>query len=349
MTDFTLRPMGPADGPAMDRLLREEAQASAVALTTSYRHDVYQALLAQHPSLFGVVAELPGEDQLAGMATAFIQDLTIGGLPHRAAFLENLKVRSDLRRRGLGGRLAAWRIDEAERRAGRDLVVMATMDATNEASISTARRWATQVVGPLKVRIAGTGGSTAAGGPVTVRPMDDGDMPAVVDGTREFLDRFDLAPVVTADHLASLLAPTSLGEPIRQYRVAVDRDGTILAGAGIGERYKVMVDRVDRIPLPMALLGRLTGILPADRTLRSLELFLAWHRPGRADAARLLWDAVRAEWRDRATGIVGIVDPRSTLLDAFPVGRMPGPRVELMVAVRSPTPIADDRLLYVWR
>jgi predicted N-acetyltransferase YhbS len=340
--------MAPGDGPAMDRLLREEAQTTTISLTTSYQHDVVAALLAQHPSLFGVVAEVPGDDRLAGMATAFMQDITIAGQPYRSAFLENLKVRSDLRRQGLGGRLAAWRIEEAERRAGGELVVMTAMDATNEGSLATARRWATQILGPLSVRIARMG-SARSGAGVRVRPLHDADVAAVVDGARTFYEGYDLVPVITPDLLNDLLGMTSLGEPIRQYRVAVADDGTILGGAGVGERYKLMVDHVDRIPLPIALLGRLTGLLPADRVLRSVELFLVWHRPGRADAAGALWDAIRAEWRDRATGVGALVDPRSTLPDTMPVSRMPGPRIELAVAVRSPTPVAEDRLLYLWR
>jgi hypothetical protein len=33
----------------------------------------------------------------------------------------------------------------------------------------------------------------------------------------------------------------------------------------------------------------------------------------------------------------------------MPVGRMPGPDIKLTVAIRSPTPIAEDRLIYLWR
>ena len=350
MTDFTLRPMTPSDGLAMDRLLREEAQTTAIALTTYYQHDVVASLLAQHPTLFGVVAEVPGDDRLAGMATAFMQDLTIAGRPYRAAFLENLKVRSDLRRQGLGGRLAAWRIEEAERRSrGAELVVMTAMDSTNEGSVATARRWATQLVGPVSVRIARMARVARPPAGIRVRPLEDADLPAVIDGARAFLAGFDLVPIITPELLTEMLSTTSLGEPIRQYRVAVGDDGTILAGAGVGERYKLMVDRIERIPLPLAVLGRITGILPADRTLRSVDLFLAWHRQGRADAARALWDAIRWEWRDRATGVGAVIDPRSSLMTALPTGRLPGPRIELTVAIRSPVPIADDRLVYLWR
>ena len=78
MPEFTLRPMEPTDGPAIAALIREEAQTTSISMTTSYRHDVYQSLMAQHPSLFGVVAETPGVDGLAGFATAFLDEVTIG-------------------------------------------------------------------------------------------------------------------------------------------------------------------------------------------------------------------------------------------------------------------------------
>ena len=64
MADFTLRPMEPGDGPEIDALMRNEAQTTAMSLTTHYRHEIYQALLAQHPGLFGVVATSPSTDGL---------------------------------------------------------------------------------------------------------------------------------------------------------------------------------------------------------------------------------------------------------------------------------------------
>ena len=70
--EFTLRPLEPTDGPGLDALLQSEAMTTAVAITTRYRYDVAASLMAQHPSLFGVVATAPGIDGLAGMATAFI-------------------------------------------------------------------------------------------------------------------------------------------------------------------------------------------------------------------------------------------------------------------------------------
>jgi GNAT superfamily N-acetyltransferase len=349
MPEFTLRSMEEADGPAIDALIREQAQTTSISMTTSYRHDVYRSLLAQHPSLFGVVAEIPEMDGLAGFATAFVDGATVAGRPYPTAHLENLKVRADLRRQGLGARLAAWRIEEAERRFGGEGVLTAAIDSSNAASIATARHWASQVVGPVILRIARPSATPPPEHGLVVRPLRDDDAEEVLGGIAAFHAGHDLVPVISASRLAASLADTSLGEPIRQYRVAVTPDGSIVAGAGVSERFKLMTDHIDHIPLPLAVVGRIAGMIPPDRTIRSVELFLAWHAPGQVDAARRLWDAIRYEWRDRVTSVVGLVDPRSSLIEAFHVGRMPGPRVELVVPVRSPVPIAPERLIYLWR
>ncbi len=349
MPEFTLRPMEPTDGPAIDAIIREEAQTTSISMTTSYKHDVYQSLMAQHPSLFGVVAETAGVDGLAGFATAFLDEVTVAGHPYPTAHLENLKVRSALRRQGLGARLAAWRIEEAERRFSSEGVLTAAIESSNAASIATARHWARQIVGPVRLRIARPSATPPPERGLSVRPLRDDDAEQVVAGISSFYAAHDLVPVTSASSLAASLASTSLGEPIREYRVAVAPDGSIVAGAGIGERFKLMTDQIGRIPLPLAVVGRMAGMIPPDRTIRSVELFLAWHAPGRVDAARQLWDAIRYEWRDRVSSVVGLADPRSTLVEAFAVGRMPGPRVELVVPVRSPVPIDAERLVYLWR
>lgn len=348
MVDFTLRPMGPTDGPAIDALLRHEAQTTSVGMTTHYRHDIYDAFLAQHPTLFGVVAESPGIDGLVGMATAFLDEVTIGGRIFPSAQLENLKVRHDVRRQGLGARLAAWRIDEAHRRFGGAGVVSAGIEASNVASLATASRWSTQVLGPVRIVIARTSSKQPPSRGVDVRPLTDGDVDAVVDGLDTFYAGYDMFPPQTPARFAAALAPTDLGA-FRTYRVAVADDGTLVAGAGVTERFELMTDHIDSMPLPISILGRITGFLPSDRVIRSVEVGLAWHAPGRVDAARAVWDAIRFEWHGRANTVVGIADPRGSLIDAFHVGISFAPRLPLMAPVQSPVRLDPDRLLYMWR
>jgi predicted N-acetyltransferase YhbS len=148
MTAFSLRPMEASDGPAVDALMREEGRTTAVSMSTHYRRDVIEAFQAQHPTSFGVVAVGPGSPALVGMATAFVDEVTIGGRIVACAHLENLKVRHDARRQGLGTRLAEWRIEEARRRFGGDGVIATMIDSTNTASLATAARWSADSTRP---------------------------------------------------------------------------------------------------------------------------------------------------------------------------------------------------------
>ncbi|HEV8054028.1 MAG: GNAT family N-acetyltransferase [Chloroflexi bacterium] len=349
MTDFTLRPMEPSDGPAIDGLMRHEAQTTAMGITTHYRHDIFQALLAQHPSLYGVVATAPDTDGLVGVATAFTEEVNADGRSYPAAHLENLKVRHDFRRHGLGARLADWRIQEARRRFGGEGLIVTGIEASNAASLATARRWSTQLLGPVRIVIARVSTKPPRANATVVRPLHHGDIEAVVDAVNAFHDNFNLYPPQTPAGLAESLASTSLGEPIRQYRVAVADDGTIVAGAAVTERFKLMVDHIGRMPRPLELLARVAPLFPPDRILRTIELSLSWHAPGRADAGRRLWEAIRFEWRDRATHVAALADPRSSLSEVFRVGRTMMPRLQLLVPVKSPDRFDEDRPVYLWR
>ena len=348
MADFDLRPMEPSDGPAMDVLMRNEAQTTAMSISTHYRFDLYQALKAQNPTLFGVVATAPGADGLVGMATVYTDEITVNGRLVPSAHLANLKVRKDVRRRGLGTRLAEWRIQEARRQIGDDGIVATGVQATNAASLATARRWATQVLGPVRVVIARASRSRPRGRGLDVRPLADVDVDAIVAGANAFLGDYQLFPRQTAATLRTYLAPTPIGV-IRQYRVAVDSGGTIVAGAAVTERFKIMEDHIERIPTPLALLSRVVPVVPPDGVLRTLELSLVWHAPGRLDAGRFLWDSIRYEWRDRATHFAGQADPRGTLTEVLRVGPTLVPRVNIMIPVQSRVPLEEDRPVYLWR
>jgi hypothetical protein len=110
-----------------------------------------------------------------------------------------------------------------------------------------------------------------------------------------------------------------------------------------------MVDRLERVPLPIALVGRLTGMLPSDRVIRTIEVTGLWHLPGQPAAARHLWDAIRYEWCDRVTNIGAQVDPKGNLLDVIGTGSRFAPRIEIMVPVRSPVAIDERAPVYLWR
>jgi GNAT superfamily N-acetyltransferase len=336
--------MEPADGPAVGALLAAEAATTSVAMTTRYQHDVFASLVAQHADVIGVVATAPGYEGLVGMATAFIDEVQVEGQLLPRAMLENLKVRHDVRRMGLGRQLAAWRIEEARRRFNGPGVIMAGVEATNAASLATAGKWASQVLGPLRIVI----GPTTRDGPnlrsARVRDIEDADVEAVVAGSNTFHAGTNLYPWLTVDSLKAMLAPMAPGGRARTYRVAASPDGSILAGAVVMQRYDLMVDHIDRLPAPLALMNKVLSLVPPDGVIRSLEVGLPWYAPGQLEAGRRLWEQIRHEWRGKATHVGAVIDPKSEAAAMCRVSPLtPGPRLKLMVPVDSPVPLSASK------
>ncbi len=56
-----------------------------------------------------------------------------------------------------------------------------------------------------------------------------------------------------------------------------------------------------------------------------------------------LWDAIRDEWRDRASNAVAQADPRGSLVEMFHIGRTMIPQVEIVIPVHSPVPLDESR------
>ena len=283
------------------------------------------------------------------MATAYIDEVQVEGDTYPCAHLENLKVRTDVRRHGLGRKLAEWRIGEARRRFGDAGVIVAGVEQTNAASLATAGKWASQVLGPLRIVVGRTTRRRPNLGSLQVREIEDGDLEAVVAGTNAFHADANLFPRLTPERLRVLLEPMDPGGRFRRYHVAVAKDGSIVAGAFVTERFKLLTDRIERLPKTLALVAKVIPVLPPDGVIRTAEVSLAWHAPGRLEAGRRLWEAIRHELHGNATHVGVVVDPKSAMAAMCRVGPSLGPRLRLMVPVRSPVPLSKSRPVCLWR
>jgi len=110
-----------------------------------------------------------------------------------------------------------------------------------------------------------------------------------------------------------------------------------------------MVDQLGSLPLPVSIIGRLTGMVPPDRVIRSIEVGGLWHAPGHVAEGRRLWEAIRYEWRDRTTNIAAQADPRGPLPAVIGGGMSLAPRIQIMIPVHSSTALREDRPVYLWR
>jgi GNAT superfamily N-acetyltransferase len=99
-----IRPARPADVPAICQLIRDLASyEKSLPEVTGTEDDLRQALFAEQPAVFAHVAEQGGE--IAGFALWFLNFSTWTG--RHGIYLEDLYVRPDMRRSGLGRALLA--------------------------------------------------------------------------------------------------------------------------------------------------------------------------------------------------------------------------------------------------
>ena len=99
-----IRPAEAADIPAIHQLIRDLAEyEKALPEVSATQEDLHRALLGERPAVFAHVAENDG--QVVGFALWFLNFSTWTG--QQGIYLEDLYVRPDQRRSGLGRALLA--------------------------------------------------------------------------------------------------------------------------------------------------------------------------------------------------------------------------------------------------
>lgn len=341
MSEFILREMRPADSPALLALVQDMSENQGPGMTTVYQVDAYHALIhADQHHTVGVVAEVEGFEGIAGLATVSFLEIQFEGQRRTCAYLANLKVHPNFRRQGLGAKLAAWRVDRAWAEFGADVVILTGLMTTNNASRSTAARWASEFYEPVKINVGIPLGEPPAAMPdLTIRRAGTDDLAQIAEKQNAFYQQANFYEAQTADTLAEWLRYTPIDTPIHEYLVAVNDMGDILAGCRVIARHRLMVDRFDNPPPPVR------AMLPPDLTIRECPTKDMWFAPGQLAVAKHLWASLPWLYADSANSVSVTYDPRGPLAEIFPP--MPDfvPTIEIAIAFHGPTAASPDRFI----
>ena len=332
---FTLRPMTDADGEAVRHLMEDDPDSGGMQITARFVLDPVQAWRALKPDMAGVVAAAP-DGCVLGTATVSFEDVQYNGRVIPSAYLENLKVHHSARGQGIATALAQWRVEQAKARfGGGDGVILTTTSTDNTASLNTMKKWASQFYSPLTVSIRPIlQHAPAPPDGLSLRKTPPEEYARVTDASNQFYADYQLYAPMSAERLHHLVD----GAPdVYAYYAVYDSSGMPVAGALAALRAAVIYDQIRNMPTPLRLANRVLRIVPADGRLRSLEVNSLWHT--RPDAAAYLWRALRYLYREQASTVTVVFDPRSTLKDVFRIRPWHMPKLELVTALHGPEPM----------
>ena len=153
-TSLTLRPMTPDDGPAFSRLLLAAPDTGRITFTLHYLGDPWESLRArQGDDFLGVVAEIPGHEELVGAGLIRFGRMQLEGRIYPFAYLNTLVVHPDFRRQGIATALVRWRVGAARERLGEDAVIWAHIQQGNVGSVRTVTKFLPQMLPDRDVSI----------------------------------------------------------------------------------------------------------------------------------------------------------------------------------------------------
>jgi predicted N-acetyltransferase YhbS len=337
-TDYVLREARSEDFEALVALSTASADTGRIRVAPKYLVNPVDAWAALKPELEWVVAE--AEDGLIGGGQVIFGEAEIEGEIYRTAALGSLMVHPAHRRQGIAKAVTRWRID----RAGPDAVVLAGIQTGNAGSFANAKRWATQIFGKLVLpgfRVK-SGGSPPRG--LEIRePESDSEWEQAAEGLAHFERGWNLRIPKTRERLQERSEAAFQGERYQRYLIALER-GRIVGGFELFEGARLQSLVFEHVPVPLRLLNVVLRVLPRDGDLRANTVSSIWWAQDRDDVARALWRHAQSAAAESGNAIGTQLDPRGPLRKFVPM-RPWTVKAEISVAVRSPVPLSEDRLL----
>lgn len=343
---FTLREIQPADGAAVARLIADFDGG----MMTHFHMDAYTAIITGTKyHTVGVVVESPEYDGLVGMGAMRFSQVQYNGRLVPLAFLGNLKVHKDFRKRGLGNQLAEWRIQRARELYGEECVFVTTMDENNHASKAVARKWCKEIVDPaFEIRIMPVRRhppKPMKG--ISVREISPNEYREFSKKQNRFFKDHNLYEPGDEASIQRLLGIMPEGKKTYRIFVAVDAAGNLLAGAQTWARGLMKSDQLIDPPLPVRFLNRFLHLLSPDFMIRDIAVSGLWHEPGQIRTAGFLWESIRWECRELGTGIFTGFSPNDPAGKIVKLKPWHQPRPKITLAIHASEPIDRHKPFFV--
>ena len=343
--NFSLREIQPNDSPGLVKLITEFEDD----LTTHFQVDPYQAIVyGTENRTTGVVVEGVGESDFIGMGTVRFSAVQFNSDILPLAFLDGLKVRKEFRAKGLGYKIASWRVQKARQEWGDQCVIGTGMLHSNHASHAVAQKWCREfvesAVQALFVPMRASRPKSPAG--VAFREIEPGEYQEFAQKQNKFYGKYNLYPPGSPESIVHALGVNVEGRRPYRYIAVVDVNGNLLAGAQTWARGLLKRDTVNHLPTAFLILNKFAHLLPADLTIRDVAVNGLWYEASQENAARHLWEVLRWLCRDQGSTLAAGFDLRDPAAKLVPLKPWYQPRPQITLAIHAPTSLNRDQLLF---
>ena len=328
-SEVPIRTATPADGTAIGELFVNSPDEGAVSFAPRFSHDPYQAYAALRPESTGFVAETT-DDRIVGVGFVSLTEARFAGELRPTALLNALAVHPDYRGQGLAKRLVRRRLEHAREQRGEDCVAFANIQHGNDPSRAVAASWADSFERDYVMYPAEPLDSPVESSEYEIHDAEPTERSVAIERSNEFYAETDLYRPYSAGKLGDRLADSPIDDPLHRYLVAT-ADGEVVAGVFASEMYKLMKLVLESLPPALEDAESLPSAIPESKELRMTMLSDLWHAPDHEDAARALWQAIRAE-RNGSNRIMLNYDPEGRLEDVLELAPDDG-AMHLSVAV----------------
>ncbi|MCP4440091.1 MAG: GNAT family N-acetyltransferase [Aureispira sp.] len=296
---------------------------------------------------FSVVAESTNHKGIIGSGTIWNGALNIGSENLPYGFLNTLLVHPSYRKNGIAKEIANWRINQFEKKFGKEGVVYASIQKGNKGSENTASKWCTHfypnriTLLPIKPRYR----SVPFNSSFTVESICSEDIEEVVEQLNIFHKDYELYIPHSSKSFRNWLSKDLNGAPLHHYWLVKDKSGNILGGIGFIEDYRMRVIEILKMPFSMKIFNSVLKVIPSNKILRQSKLSFCWFKPNQQKAAKYLLENIRYHWRNETDNILCYFDTKSPwvkILGASPFM----PSTISSIALKSPIGLGDNKLIY---
>jgi len=341
-SEFEFRPVEPDDSPALAQLVSSSPSSGSASFTYDYQAGVLEIHEAFADELHGIVAT--AGPSVIGMVLADLRQVQWEGQVCQAAYVSNLRVAHDHRRQGVARGILDYGYEYAENLMGADPMVYTAIPEGN-VTLALTEAYQCQITGAIQGGVVPMLRSAPEVKPgLSVRAVDQEDLPAVANGMNQFYREHNLWSPVSAGSLDGFRNTEVAGIRPNQLYVAT-RNNQIAAGLSVSNRTQLIRMKITNLPGYARWLGALLGILPRDGLLRALTVRHVWFAEGQLESARYLWQHLRHKLRDQGNSLGIAYDPRDKLADVFQIPFWL-PMFKARYAVRENTVLDPDRLTY---